>query len=232
MPMRKGDNKKHEILCAAEKLFCSKGYEATSVQDILDVLHASKGGFYHHFTSKEEVPKTLCQQRADRAEIRTQDALASLTDHIARINAVLYGFMPMRKDESAFLAMLLPAIQQPEGRAMAMLYQDAMLNAYRPLLAEGIKAATEAGIVCPAVRGMEGPILHLLNRCWLDVMDQVICCAKEGKRLDTSALLNILERYRRSIELLMDAPYGSICIIGLEELDEVAAKLLYSMELK
>lgn len=230
--MRKGDNRKHEILCAAEKLFCTKGYEATSVQDILDVLHASKGGFYHHFASKEEVLKTLCQQRADRAEEYTESILASVTDNVARINEVLYGFMPMRRDEIAFLTMLLPAMQQPEGRAMAMLYQDAMLNAYQPLLAEAIKDATETGIVCPAVRGMEGPVLHLLNRCWLDVMEQVVRCAEEEKRLDTSALLNILERYRRSIEVLLDAPYGSISIIRLEELDEVAVKLLHSIEWK
>lgn len=230
--MRKGENKRHEILRAAEKLFCTKGYEATSVQDILDVLHASKGGFYHHFASKEEVLKTLCKQRADHARSCTEEVLSSLTDSVARINAVLYGFMPLRKDEITFLAMLLPAMQQPEGRAMAMLYQDAMLDAYQPLLADAVKAAQSEDAICPAVRAMEGPVLHLLNRCWLDVMDQVVLCAKEGKRLDTSVLLNILERYRRSIEVLLDAPYGSISIIRIEEWDEVATKLLHSIETK
>ena len=43
--MRKGDEKRQEMLNVAERLFCLKGYEATSVQDILNVLHSSKGGF-------------------------------------------------------------------------------------------------------------------------------------------------------------------------------------------
>ena len=53
--MRKGEEKRQELLNAAEKLFCAKGYEGTSVQDILNVAEMSKGGFYHHFASKEDV---------------------------------------------------------------------------------------------------------------------------------------------------------------------------------
>ena len=47
--MLKGDLRKKQILETAETLFCRDGYEKTSVQDILDVLHLSKGSFYHHF---------------------------------------------------------------------------------------------------------------------------------------------------------------------------------------
>ena len=39
--MRKGEAKRQEMLAAAERLFLSRGYDATSVQDILDDLHAS-----------------------------------------------------------------------------------------------------------------------------------------------------------------------------------------------
>lgn len=62
--MRKGDEKKAEILAVSERLFLTRGYEATSIQDILDVLHTSKGGFYHHFVSKDAVLSTLCTQHA------------------------------------------------------------------------------------------------------------------------------------------------------------------------
>lgn len=227
--MRKDDNKRHEILCTAEKLFCTKGYEATSVQDILDVLHASKGGFYHHFASKEEVLKILCQQRAEQAAMRTKERLVSANDSMERINTVLYGFMPLRKEEIQFLAMLLPVMTQPEGRAMAMLYQDAMLSVYQPLLKDVLLTASAEDIIYPVVRSMEGPILHMINRCWLDAMEQVLLCAREGKRLDASVLLGILERYRRSIEVLLDAPYGSIDIVRIDEWDEVSAKLLQTM---
>ena len=49
MSLRKGDIRKQEILKTAEMMFCRNGYEKTSIQDIIDVLHSSKGSFYHHF---------------------------------------------------------------------------------------------------------------------------------------------------------------------------------------
>lgn len=51
-PVRKGDMRREELLATAEKLFYTKGYEQTSVQDILTEMHFSNGGFYHHFDSK------------------------------------------------------------------------------------------------------------------------------------------------------------------------------------
>lgn len=50
--MRKGELRKESILKTAERLFFEKGYEETSIQDILDALSISKGGFYHYFESK------------------------------------------------------------------------------------------------------------------------------------------------------------------------------------
>jgi len=47
--------KKNELVEIAEKLFLEKGYEETSVDDILNASGLSKGGFYHYFKSKEEV---------------------------------------------------------------------------------------------------------------------------------------------------------------------------------
>ena len=70
--MRKGEEKKQEILTVAERLFCLKGYRETSVQDILDVLKASKGGFYHYFESKEAVLETLCTERAQKAKAQAE----------------------------------------------------------------------------------------------------------------------------------------------------------------
>ena len=44
-----------QIIAVSSQLFIEKGYEQTSIQDILDSLHLSKGGLYHHFKSKEDI---------------------------------------------------------------------------------------------------------------------------------------------------------------------------------
>ena len=44
------------ILDAAQRLFLEKGYENTTIQDIVDELDGlTKGAVYHHFKSKEEI---------------------------------------------------------------------------------------------------------------------------------------------------------------------------------
>ena len=44
------------ILEAAQRLFLEKGYDNTTIQDIVDQLGGlTKGAVYHHFKSKEEI---------------------------------------------------------------------------------------------------------------------------------------------------------------------------------
>lgn len=45
-----------KILDAAQRLFLEKGYDSTTIQDIVNELDGlSKGAVYHHFKSKEEI---------------------------------------------------------------------------------------------------------------------------------------------------------------------------------
>ncbi|MGG3891954.1 TetR family transcriptional regulator [Metabacillus fastidiosus] len=44
-----------QILSISYRLFLEKGYEQTTIQDIINELGMSKGAIYHHFKSKEEI---------------------------------------------------------------------------------------------------------------------------------------------------------------------------------
>lgn len=62
-PVKKApDQWKKEILSAAQELFLSKGYEETSISDIMDMAGGAKGMFYRFFESKEEVMHALGDQ--------------------------------------------------------------------------------------------------------------------------------------------------------------------------
>ena len=53
------------FLDAAEHLIRTKGYDETSIQDILDELDASRGAFYHYFDSKGALLEALIDRMAD-----------------------------------------------------------------------------------------------------------------------------------------------------------------------
>jgi TetR/AcrR family transcriptional regulator, transcriptional repressor for nem operon len=51
-----GDKTTREhIVATADQLFYQQGYEHTSFSDIADVVQISRGNFYHHFKSKDEI---------------------------------------------------------------------------------------------------------------------------------------------------------------------------------
>lgn len=219
--MRKGSEKRQGLLDAAEKLFCQQGYEKTSVQDILDATSLSKGGFYHHFASKDEVMTALCARRAERAAAFTAETLNAAGTPMERINAVLYGFMPLRKDEADFAAMLLPVISKPESRAVAMVYQDSLEEHFLPLLKAAVASAAAVESVFPPVKDIERIILNTVNHCWIAMAQEAWSCLSEGRRMEQMAMLAVVEKYRRAVEVLLDAPYGTVEIVRVEEMDEV-----------
>ncbi len=49
------DQRKAQIIQTALQLFAKKGYENTTVNNIIEEAAISKGGFYHHYKSKEEL---------------------------------------------------------------------------------------------------------------------------------------------------------------------------------
>ena len=221
--MRKGEEKKQEILTVAERLFCLKGYRETSVQDILDVLKASKGGFYHYFESKEAVLETLCTERAQKAKAQAESRQRETRDPIACLNAVMHGMMPLRREEVPFLTMLMPQMFTQEGRTVCLAYQEALRTAFLPMMTTALDNAKKAGAIAPpGTENMADLVLTLLNRCWLHVAQGLLETIKTAQRPEPAALLEKLGIYRAALERLLDAPHGSIEIVSLAEWYEVA----------
>lgn len=75
------------ILDAARALFADRGYDDTTVGDLLDAAGISKGALYHHFDSKDAVAETLFAEvshdailAASRHGAETDDPLDALVD--------------------------------------------------------------------------------------------------------------------------------------------------------
>jgi TetR/AcrR family transcriptional repressor of nem operon len=60
-------NVKEQIVDASLTLLHSKGFNATSVQDITEAAGVPKGSFYNHFTSKEALGVEVLQRYTEQA---------------------------------------------------------------------------------------------------------------------------------------------------------------------
>ena len=53
------------IVEAADQLFYRRGYQHTSFADIADAVRISRGNFYHHFKTKDEILDAVINARLD-----------------------------------------------------------------------------------------------------------------------------------------------------------------------
>lgn len=58
-----GKTTRDRIIEAADRLFYEQGYEHTSFSDIADAVHISRGNFYYHFKSKDEILDAVIEAR-------------------------------------------------------------------------------------------------------------------------------------------------------------------------
>jgi AcrR family transcriptional regulator len=65
------------ILDAASRLFSSRGYHATSMQDIADAVGILKGSLYHHFESKEAILHRIVKEPIARLHRTVGEIAAS-----------------------------------------------------------------------------------------------------------------------------------------------------------
>ena len=59
MARKKTRNTKAKIVSAAWKLFYEQGYEETTVEEIIEESHTSRGSFYHYFDGKDALLSSL-----------------------------------------------------------------------------------------------------------------------------------------------------------------------------
>ncbi len=86
----KGSDTKQEFLRAALELFHEKGYEKTTIQDIIDKMGVSKGAFYHYFASKEDVIEKIAKDYAARGiSIMRKCADRKDLNAIEKLNAIV-----------------------------------------------------------------------------------------------------------------------------------------------
>jgi len=77
------------ILEAAVKVFATKGYHDTKVDDIVSESNTSKGSFYFYFPSKQDIFLALSDTFADLLEARLTQAMDKETHGLQQMDSAL-----------------------------------------------------------------------------------------------------------------------------------------------
>ena len=230
--MKKGDLKKKEILHTAETLFCKNGYETTSIQDILDILHTSKGSFYHHYASKELLLEEICRVRASVLAEKASASVPPEGTSVENLNIIFSGMMPLTGEKLEFLMMILPVFDLPEGRQIRFSYAESISASFRNMMIREIHRGNENGeLFCPNESHTADISSLILNELWYQISLLIVRNEKAGGKTDFSELLNMISSYRVTLERLLSAPFGSIRLLVLEDMKNLAEQIHYHWNL-
>jgi len=96
-PVKRERITQQAIVATAARLFAQKGFGATSLEDIADVLGATKGALYYHVKNKEEILRliylmvlTVCEEplrQIVEADFLPQEKLRRAVEHQTTIAA-------------------------------------------------------------------------------------------------------------------------------------------------
>ena len=129
------------ILEVSYRLFIEKGYERTSIQDIIDRLGGlSKGAIYHHFRSKEDILVAVIERMTDRSnalllEIRDRPGLTGKE----KLKAIFWESIRRPIQDKIFTA--APNFFDSPGLLFGLLHdtvENAAPNYLLPILQQGI----------------------------------------------------------------------------------------------
>ncbi len=147
---RDGTATKVRILDAAEKLFESNGFAATSVDQIIDASGTSKGAFFHHFESKRALSRALVERyvEMDLTMLRAGlDSVAHVTDPVDRVLGFLRFYEQWAEElvsaDSACLYLAVLTERDLLDEATSEAVQRAII-AWRVELAALVRAALSA----------------------------------------------------------------------------------------
>ena len=94
------DLRKNKLILSGLKVFCKKGYDGATINDIVKNAKCSHGLFYHYFDNKKQLFDAVCEMRGNDMMFFLDKVLAENTNYVDKlIRLTEYTFNNMKKDE-------------------------------------------------------------------------------------------------------------------------------------
>ena len=129
--VKEAEERKNEILDAAEKLFGAKGFDHTSTNDILNEIGIARGTLYYHFKSKEDILDAMIERI-------TRQLIAKATDIVQKkeipvLQRLTMTIMTLNVNNELGLE-VMQQVHKPQNALMHQKMQETLLSGVNPLI--------------------------------------------------------------------------------------------------
>lgn len=194
VPVRSAEERKREILNAAEVIFCRKGYEGTSVNDILEAVDIAKGTFYYYFVSKEAVMDAIIDHHVSNARERGEYMVSQPLPVFEKLMGVIMSAQATAPNDG-----FVGELNRPLNAVFHQRAQNAMIAAMNPLVTRVVIEGIGQGVFNTDYPDEAVAMLVLYANVAFD-----------AKEIDTPEVMaRRIQAFIHHVELLLGAEPGS-----------------------
>jgi TetR/AcrR family transcriptional regulator, transcriptional repressor for nem operon len=167
--MSKGEKTRQRIVAEAASLFNERGFEGSSMADLMQATGLEKGGIYRHFSSKEQLAAEAFDYAWEAAKQgRTQD-LDSIPNSVDKLKLFISNFIHKRPSVPGGCPLLNTAIEADDGNPILREHARRALHEWQDILSQivqtgikrkEIKKGTDPGKLATLIIGsLEGALM-------------------------------------------------------------------------
>jgi AcrR family transcriptional regulator len=190
-----------ELLDCAQRLFMQKGYERTTINDVIAATGLSKGAFYHHFRAKEDLLEAITLRFGQQAlsHVATVQGDGSL-NALQRLNQLLAMSREWKIEHLPQLRPMFAALLRPDNAVLYHRIVGAIFAVMAPTLTDIIE------------QGAGESVFHVIHA---RTTAEAILGMHEGRRGVVMAAMDLAERgdVDRAVELIMQRVRAEEAII-------------------
>lgn len=218
-----------ELIDCALRLFMERGYERTTINDIIGEAGLSKGGFYHHFSAKEDLLDAVVTRMTEQVIAETEPVRR---DHsvnaLNRLNRFFALSLQWKTNAAPQLRFLSQALLKAENQYLFQRMVSAASDVLRPVLVEIITQGEREGMFSTPEPDMVAEVLIALSHERRQVIAHAFAAAerKDIKRA-TEDMARRLEQEATVINRLLGQPDGSVHMV-----DRVALRAFFKASVR
>lgn len=210
--LKKPEVRSAELLDCAQRLFFERGYDNTTVNDIIREVGVSKGAFYHYFESKDALLEALGVRLANDFIADLQPILKDPSlDAIGRLNAVFADSRRLNAELAPQLKKTFYTVFKPENVVLFHRLDEAVSEVFAPIVAGILQEGVGEGVMDAPDPQAFAEMLLQLRLSMRAVMHRALRMADAGELDQAAALLDERIRlYGITIDRLLKLPDGTV----------------------
>jgi AcrR family transcriptional regulator len=201
------------FLDVAQRFVQTKGFDAMSIQDVLDELDASKGAFYHYFDSKQALLEAVVERFADAALLTIAPMLSDANlPAIRKLERVFSGLASFKAQQKEFVLGIIEVWNSDGNAVVREKLRRLTVNRLVPLLSVVIEQGINEGAFAAQSPDETAMVLTSLTLGFQQQANDLFI-ARQAGTIGFDVVQRSVAANTEAYERILGIPKGSLTII-------------------